>query len=47
MLEAEAELMEEREEWTMERASCSLTVPTEPVRRWCRCEEAGRRMVDE
>lgn len=44
MLEAEAELTLERDDL----ASWSLTVPTEPVRRWC-CELAAvfRRVADE
>lgn len=44
-LDAEAELMLERDECTMDLTSCSMTVPTEPVRRWCWW--AGLLMVEE
>ncbi len=46
MLDAEAELMLEREEWTKDRTSCSVTVPTDPVLWWW-WWEVGRRTVEE
>lgn len=48
MLDAEAELTLDREELPMDRTSWSLTVPTEPVRRWWfeeDEEDEGRRSV--
>lgn len=47
MLDAEAELILDLDEWPMERTSWSLTVPTDPVRRWCALEGGWERVADE
>lgn len=47
MLDAEAELTLDLEEWPIERTSWSLTVPTDPVRRWCELEGGCERVADE